>query len=183
MKSLVVVLGLFAAVSLTAETTLPKTEYPQKPGQPATPAPADPKVPAGKPADVKTVKPATTKGDASKPADKKEAEPKIPGQTIERDGGGYLGLELKDGTFKLSFYDKKKKAIPADRAMAIARWLVKYNKSGDERALLSLSSDGKSLVGSKNVRAPYSFKLYLTIFKEASEGAPAVENYIIDFSG
>jgi hypothetical protein len=182
MKSLVVVLGLFAAVSLTAETTLSKTDYPQKPGQPSTPAPADAKAPVGKPADTKTVKPAA-KADPAKPADKKEAEPKIPGQTIDRDDGGYLGLELKDGNFKLSFYDKKKKAIPADRAMAIARWLVKYNKSGDERALLSLSSDGKSLVGSKNVRAPYSFKLYLTLFKEATEGAPAVENYIIDFSG
>jgi hypothetical protein len=164
MKSLVALLGLLAAVALTAETTMPKTDYPQPASKPGAQVPAE----------------------AKKAADKKEAKKeeaaKIPGQTIDRDGGGYLGLELVNGTFKLSFYDLKKKKIPADRAMAIARWLVKYNKSGDERCLLNLSSDGNSLVGSKNVRAPYSFKLYLTLFKEAAEDAPAVENYIIDFS-
>jgi len=125
---------------------------------------------------------AQTAAPANGPA-KAEEEPKIAGQTIPRDSGGYLGLQLVNNTFKLSFYNEKKKPVPADRAMGTARWLVKYNRAGEERAVLNLSADGLSLVADKNVRAPYSFKLYLSLYAEATPEAQAVENFILDFSG
>jgi hypothetical protein len=116
-------------------------------------------------------------------ADKsKEEEPKIPGTTIPRAKGGYLGLTIEDGQFKLAFYDAKKKAVAADADQAVMRWLVKYQKS-DERTSLTRTMDGKALGGGKNVRPPYSFKLFITLFTGEGEGMKTDENYVIDFQG
>lgn len=130
---------------------------------------------------AQTAKPATPgKADA-----KKEAEPKIAGITITRSNGTFLGLALEGGSFKLSFYDAKKKPTVPDVTRAAARWNPNY-KTGRERIILNLSGDGKALVGSKTVRPPYAFKLYLTLLAPTStpgsEGAEqATESYVVDF--
>jgi hypothetical protein len=116
---------------------------------------------------------------------KKKEEPKIEGIVITRPNGALLGLTLEGGTFKLSFYDAKKKPVVADVTRAAARWNPNY-KQGSERVILNLAGDGKSLVGSKPVRPPYAFKLYLTLLKAgpsaATEGSEqAVESYTVDF--
>lgn len=115
--------------------------------------------------------------DAKKSA-KPEEEPKIPGITLARAKGGFLGILVENGKFKLSFYDEKKKPAKADVTRATARWPVQY-KTGDERAVLNPDGDGTALTSPKFVRPPYAFKLYLFLFAEGSENA--VENYVIDF--
>lgn len=134
---------------------------------------------------AQTPKPAAPgKADAKK-ADAKAAEPKIEGITINRPNGTFLGIALDGGTFKLSFYDAKKKPAKPDITRAAARWNPNY-KIGSERVILNLSTDGKALVGTKPVRPPYAFKLYLTLLAPAStpgdaSGEQAVESYVIDF--
>jgi hypothetical protein len=112
---------------------------------------------------------------------KEEPEPVIPGTTLDRKDGSFIGLELADGGFKLSFYDKKKKQVACDVAQATARWNPN-NKKGDERRVLNLSGDGKTLVSNPPVvRPPYIFKLYLTLL---SEDGQVVESFpAIDFRG
>ena len=168
MKRLLVLIVSSLAVALSAQTIyLTPTPSP-------TPKPG--KKVESKASDAKTV--------AKKPEEKKkEPEPTIPGLTVARTSAGFLGIELVQGNFKVSFYDAKKKPVAADVAMAVARWTVKYNKSGDDRALLSLSGDGLSLMGDKIVRAPYNFKIYLSLFKDQGNDAQAVESYIIDYAG
>jgi len=112
------------------------------------------------------------------PASKQEPEPKIPGIVLTRPKGGYLGLTLAGGGFKLSFYDAKKKPAKVDVARATARWPVRY-KAGDEHAVLLPSGDGTALASTYFVHPPYVFKLYLSLFKEGDQNA--VESYVIDF--
>lgn len=127
---------------------------------------------------AKTVPAASTtiKKDDKKPV----PEPKIPGQTITRSNGTFLGLEVVDGNFKLSFYDKKKKPMPVDVTRATARWPNDRGR-GDLRTVLNPS--GKALVGARPVNPPYLFKLYLTLLQGEGDEAKAVENYVIDFRG
>lgn len=130
--------------------------------------------------------PAKAKPETAKTAKKEEA-PKIEGIVLTRANGGFLGLKLEGGTFKLSFYDKDRKALPADYPRALARWNPNY-KAGSERVMLNQAADGNSLVGNKPVRPPYAFKLYLTLLRgeAAAEGdatapAPNTESYVVDF--
>ena len=116
---------------------------------------------------------------------KEEAEPKIAGIAIQRPNGAFLGLSLENGTFKLSFYDRKKKPALPDLRRAAARWNPNY-KQGSERMILNPSADGKSLIGNKPVRPPHAFKLYLTLLTAApvsgGDGAEqASESYVVDF--
>lgn len=116
---------------------------------------------------------------------KKAPEPKIDGITVVRPNGTFLGVSLEGGTFKLSFYDKQKKKGKPDVPRAAARWNPS-NKTGSDRIILNASADGLALVGSKPVRPPYVFKLYLTLLKSdpvaGSDGAEqATESYVIDF--
>ena len=137
-----------------------------KPAAPATPS-------AGKADPNKPAAPA----DAKKDAKKKEDEiGKIDGMEIAR-GSGFLGLQIVDGAFKLSFYDAKKKPVAPDVASVSFRWSVPYQKQ-PERTLLSPS--GKALVSDKTVKPPYSFKLFVTMFKTEGEENP--ESFTVDFS-
>jgi hypothetical protein len=131
--------------------------------------------------------PAATSSTAQKPgADKsgKKEEPpaKIEGMEIPR-SDGFMGLQIADSNFKLTFYDAKKKPIPADVSQAVLRWNPKYQKN-EERVVLERSGDGKSLTSPRVIRPPHTFKLYMTLFKEPSPGTEAVaaENYVIDFA-
>jgi hypothetical protein len=156
-----------------------------QPSQPTQTAPAAaPAKDAKKPAKAEKAKTTTKAKDAKieKAEKPKEVEPTIPGTTIPRAKGGYLGLTIEDGLFRLAFYDEKKKAVDADADQAVMRWLVKYQKS-DERTSLTRTSDGKALGGGKIVRPPYFFKLFITLFRGEGEAMQTDENYVIDFQG
>jgi hypothetical protein len=125
---------------------------------------------------------ATKKASANKgpAAAQQPAEPElqIAGITIARPKGGFLGILVENGNFKLSFYDDKRKPAPVDVARATARWPVKY-KLGDERTVLNPTGDGMALTSGTFVHPPLVFKLYLALFAEGRDDA--VENYVVDF--
>jgi hypothetical protein len=124
-------------------------------------------------------KPGTAKKTTTKPEVKKEPEAKIPGQTIPRANGTFLGLTLEDGKYLVRFYDAKKKPIAADVARASARW-PNVHGPGDNRTVLNRSADGQSLLGAQFVRPPFAFKLFLTLIKDDGE---AGETFVLDFRG
>jgi hypothetical protein len=148
---------------------------------PRAPAPAKPpasKVDPNKAPAQPDAKPAPKKDDK-----KKEDEiGKIDGMEIAR-GTGFMGLQIVNGTFKLSFYDAKKKPVKPDVVRAAFRWNVNYQKQ-PERAILTIS--GTALVSEKIVKPPFSFKLFMTLFKEVGEGYEAsdagAENLTVDYS-
>lgn len=107
-----------------------------------------------------------------------EEEKVIEGVTINRPGDAFLGLQVVNGNFVLSFYDKDKNKVAPDRIRASLRWPVKYQPN-DERAVLQPGADGTSLTSSKVVRPPFAFRVYVSLFVEGTE--EPVESYSIDF--
>lgn len=163
---LVAVNNLFAQAALPAAAPA-KASKPES--KPAAPAPA--KTPAAPGA----------KAEAKKDDKKKEEEKegKIAGQTIARANGTFLGLEVVDGNFKLSFYDKKKKPMAVDMDRANFRWVV-TGKADNLRAVLTPSGDGKSMTTGKYVKPPYNFKVFITLVKGEGENAQT-ESHTVDF--
>ncbi|MFI5355709.1 MAG: hypothetical protein ACHQ4G_00090 [Opitutales bacterium] len=103
----------------------------------------------------------------------------IEGLTIARSGRpGFLGLQVVDGNFKLSFYDEKKKPVDADFTRALLRWPVRYQPA-DMRTLLNVAGDGKSLTSGTFVRPPYNFQLFITLL--GKEDTDKTESYSISF--
>jgi hypothetical protein len=124
------------------------------------------------------------KGAPGKAAAKEEEKPKIDGQEVARAGGGYLGVQIANGSFKINFYDADKKPVAPNVARALLRWDPK-NKIGQERLVLNPGGPN-SLVGTKPVKPPYTFKLFIVLIKDAageSGDNPAGESYVIDFRG
>jgi hypothetical protein len=119
---------------------------------------------------------------APKPEVKKE-EPvaKIEGIEIKR-GAGFMGIAVVGGNFKLTFYDAKKKPVVPDVARAVLRWPVNY-KPLDERTVLNLSGDGKSMTSGKAVKPPLVFKLFITLVPPETADEAASETYVVDFKG
>jgi hypothetical protein len=131
-------------------------------------------------ADPAGAKPAPRKGESAKQAE----AARIEGVEVAR-GSGFLGVQIVGGTFKISFYDAKKKPIAADAMRAVLRWDPKY-KVGSERVVLNRTEDGLALASPRNIRPPYLFKLYITLLKSAAEGDSAEaagETFVIDFRG
>lgn len=128
--------------------------------------------------------PAAKSPAATKPAPgakAEEPEPKIEGIEIPYGERGYLGIQIVGSSFKLTFYDRKKKPVAPDVDRAALRWDPKY-KVGDERVVLNPDPDGTSLSSPRNIRPPYNFKLFITLIKEAAEGqSPATETIVVDF--
>lgn len=122
--------------------------------------------------------PAPKKDDRKKDDAKKKDEPpaKIEGIEIPR-GDGFMGIQLVNQTFKLSFYDAKKKPIAPDVTRANLRWNVRY-QSLPERAVLNL--DDNALTSAKVVKPPYSFSLFITLVKGDGDDA-ATENFTVEF--
>lgn len=118
--------------------------------------------------------PSTKPGGA---AASKAEEPKIEGVTIARPNGTFLGLQIVNNTFLLSFYDAQKKKTAPDVARATMRWTVK-SQPNDERAVLNPGSDGTSLSSPKAVRPPHNFRAFVALFVEGNESA--VESYSAD---
>lgn len=123
---------------------------------------------------------------AAAPAAAEEENPEgvIPGITIERKtGAGFLGLQVVDGNFKLTYYDEEKQPVTADHPRALLRWPARY-KSGDDRAMLNRAGDGTYLTSPKFVRPPYSFRLFITLIageEGEAEDDVATETYAINF--
>ena len=141
--------------------------------------PPDPAPGTGKAAPA----PGTAKATDKSKAKKEEPPAKIEGMEVARGGDkGFLGVQIVNATFKINFYDAKKKPVEPDVARAVLRWDPKY-KVGEERVVLNPAE--KSLTSPRNIRPPYLFKLFITFFKVPAEGADAVavENYVIDFRG
>jgi len=115
------------------------------------------------------------------PPAKKAPEPKIEGMEISRGELGYLGVQMVGATFKINFYDKKKAPVAPDVVRALLRWDPKY-KQGQERLVLNVGEDGKSLTAGRAVRPPYNFKLIITLMKKSETGEDkAIETHVIDF--
>ena len=112
------------------------------------------------------------------PADEKEGT--ISGLAIPRNKGGWLGVEIKDGKFRITFYNDKKKPVPADRASAVLRWPVHYQPNSERTELLP--TDDPAVLGSDYpVKAPYVFhQLHIVLM---NPGGADLEAYDKDFSG
>ena len=177
MKSTAVAACLLFATSLLQAQPAPAA----KPTD--TPAPATPALkPSTTTAPAKTT-PAAAKATPAKKEEKKEAPlPVIPGTVINRPNGTFLSLEVADGNFKLSFYDKKHKLMAVDVTRATARWPnTKSATPGQFRTVLNGS--GTALVGQHPVFPPYNFNVFLTLLQGEGEDAKAVENYTVAFKG
>lgn len=168
MKPTAVAVCLLFATSLMQAQTPPAAK------------PADPKAPAAKttPAKATAGKAAPAKTEAKK----EEELPKIPGTEIARPNGTKLGLEVVDGKFKLTFYDKKHKPMAMDVTRATARWPnTRSGTPSDYRTVLNGS--GTFLIGARPVFPPYTFNVYLTLLQGEGDEAKAVENYTVPFKG
>jgi hypothetical protein len=107
-----------------------------------------------------------------------DKEGTIPGITVARAQGGYLGVELKDNAFQVTFYDAKKHPVAADRTSAILRWSVHYQPN-DERTELLPTGDAAVLGNAYTVKPPYNIHLHVTLLGGATEEP---ESYLVDFS-
>ncbi|HWA25655.1 MAG TPA: hypothetical protein VG734_08350 [Lacunisphaera sp.] len=169
MKSFAAFACLLAAASLAHGEAAPATKPTPAPAAPAGPTPAPP-------AATKTTKPA-------KPEAKKvEVLPKIPGTVITRENGNFLGLQVINGNFVLTFYDKKHKPMAADVTRVAARWPnTRTGTPSDYRTVLNGS--GSAMTGARTVLPPFNFNVYLTLLKGEGDEAKAVENYTVQFRG
>jgi len=102
---------------------------------------------------------------ATKDPKKKEDEPKIPGVTIKRPNGTFLGLEV---AFDVT---RAKSRWPNTRSASVA-WNFTV-----------LNIAGKALVGAKPALPPYAWNVYLTLLQGEGEDAKAVETYTVPFRG
>ncbi|HEY5228571.1 MAG TPA: hypothetical protein VIJ19_08515 [Opitutaceae bacterium] len=109
----------------------------------------------------------------------KEKEGTIAGFAIKRADSGWLGLELKDSLFRMTFYNDKKKPVPADRPSAVVWWSVHYQPN-PERTELTPADDPAVLASAYIVKDPHVFKLHITLIKP---GTTDVESYVVDYSG
>jgi hypothetical protein len=124
------------------------------------------------------------------PTPTKEKEGKIAGTAVPRGDGGFLGIELTDGNFVVTFYNQKKKPVPADVASVVMWWPVQY-QTNNERVELTPSDNPAKMSSPKVIRPPYTMKLHLTLLSDPSSGethtygaaAPAPESYVVDFGG
>lgn len=132
-----------------------------------------------------------TAADAPTPTPTEEKEGTVSGTAIQRANGGWLGIEVKDQNFWMTFYNHKKKPVAADASAAVLWWSVQY-QTNPERTELTPSSNPAVLASAYVVRPPYSFKLHITLLSDANAGSapaygaappPAPESYVIDFSG
>lgn len=117
------------------------------------------------------------KAAAAKGAKKDEPPPKIEGMEIARGAKGFLGLQVVDGSFKLSFYDAKKKPLAPDVSRAVLRWTPTYQKAPE--IFILGPGDGKALTVAKTVRPPYNFKLFMSLFVEGVDDP--TESFVVDF--
>jgi hypothetical protein len=128
--------------------------------------------------------------DSPTPTPTEEKEGTISGTAIARPNGTWLGIEIKDQNFWMTFYNAKKKPVAADAAAAVLWWPVKYQPNA-ERTELTPTSNPAVLASSYVVKPPLSFLLHITLLTDANAGAapssgeppPTPESYVINFGG
>jgi hypothetical protein len=107
-----------------------------------------------------------------------DKEGTVAGLAIKRTAAGWLGVEIKDNCFQLTFYNDKKKPVPADRDSAVFWWPVHYQPNEERTELLP--TDNPAVFSSQYpVKAPHTFKLHITLL---IPGSSDVETYVVDFS-
>ena len=117
---------------------------------------------------------------SSAAGDKADQPATIPGLTIPRSNGGFLGLQIDDqSNFKLTFYNAQKKPVAPDVASATLRW-VPHGKRGIDFVSLTPGEDGVSLTSPRFIQKPWMFHLFIALFAQGSNDP--VENYTVDFS-
>lgn len=116
------------------------------------------------------------------PKKKEDEMGKIEGVEVSRGDKGYFGVQVVGTSFRLTFYNDKKKPTAGGFDRAALRWNP-INKKGDERVVLLPDGAGQVFTAGAPVKPPYNFKLFVTLVKEATtDGQPAVtENYVVDF--
>ena len=103
----------------------------------------------------------------------------IAGIVIERKAKkGYLGLELVDFKYKLTFYGLDKKPLKADFSRALFRW-SRINRSGTERYMLSIGSETSVMTSPRYVKPPHNFRLYIVLLDDDPETES--ETYVVMF--
>lgn len=108
------------------------------------------------------------------PAGTVEEEAKIEGQAIARAGGGWLGLKVEGGTFRLRFYDANKKPVAPDAARAVLRW--KSNRRIAREVAILVPGGGPNMMTSeKSVPPPYNFRLTIVLMREGTGDSEADE--------
>jgi hypothetical protein len=178
-----VVVGVVAETDSTKKVRIDLDSQAQPAARPSAPAKA---APTTKGATTLTGSTSTTPGKAAPPAKttKADAKPKdakkIDGLEVSRGDRGYLGIKVEHNTWKVSFYDREKKPVPADVASIALRWPVQYQPN-PERALLSPSGGGKVMTSEKTVRPPFAFTLYVTLLKDPAATDQPAETYVVDF--
>jgi hypothetical protein len=128
--------------------------------------------------------------DPPTPTPTEEKEGTVSGFAIHRAGGGWLGIEIKDQNFWMTFYNEKKKPVAADASAAVLWWNVPY-QTNPERTELTSGSNPAVLASAYTIRPPYTFKLHITLLSDPNAGAaptngaapPAPEAYVVDYSG
>jgi hypothetical protein len=166
-----------AAASGAAKSSAPLPRLILGGNQTKAPAPAPVKsAPAASASPARA--PVGAKAAPGKAAKADEPPATIAGLEIARGPKGFLGLQVSGGVFQLAFYDTKKKPAKADLARAVLRWTPNY-KPGTEIYVLEPSGDGQVLTSPRNVRPPYQFKLFMSLF--AAGGEEPVESFVVDF--
>ena len=111
-------------------------------------------------------------------------ESKIEGQSIARAGGGWLGLKVESGAFRLRFYDAKKQPMAPDVARAVLRW--KSNRRlAREVAVLTPGGGSNLMTSERSVPPPYNFRLTIVLMRastgDAEADEAAAETIVVDF--
>ncbi len=117
--------------------------------------------------------------DAPAPQGKDEVG-KIAGTPVARDNGTWLGIELKDNNFVMTFYNAKKKPMAADATSAVFWWPVNYQPL-PERTQLTPAGEPSVFSSPRAIKPPHSFKLHITLLDQARPDY--AESFVVDFSG
>lgn len=110
--------------------------------------------------------------------------PPIEGQPIARVGGGWLGLRIEAGTFRLRFYDSHRQPVAPDVARAVLRW--KSNRRvAREVAILTPGADPNLMTSERTVPPPYSFRVTIVLLRAGTGGSESdeagAESITVDF--
>ncbi len=106
-----------------------------------------------------------------------EAEPKLKGYVIKRPNGSFLTFRGEDASFKLGFYDKKKKPMDPDVGRALVRYESPNYRVRHPVVVLS-NATGNELASPQTVKPPYAYKVILSLFPPgAADGSEPTEIY------
>lgn len=107
---------------------------------------------------AQSTKPAAGDPVPAAPAAGEEKEATIPGVTLNRPDGRFLGVETEGLKMKITFYDAKKKPEAADVVRISARWT-----DTQPRFTVLLPESAETLVSPGMVRRPYNYLVFLAL--------------------